>query len=116
MLGLQFNDCNPFGFSVSVANCNLSHASFFKTKIKNTVFKNTQLLETDFTESDLTGSVFDNCDLTGATFDNTNLEKADFSTAFNYLIDPDNNRIKKAKFALPGVLVLLNKHDIVILN
>jgi fluoroquinolone resistance protein len=54
--------------------------------------------------------------LAGATFDNTNLEKADFTTAFNYLIDPDTNRIKKAKFALPGVLALLNKHDIVIVN
>lgn len=88
-----------------------SHASFFITKIKNTLFENCQLLETD-----LTGSLFDNCDLTGATFANTNLEKTDFSTAFNYSIDPDNNRIKKAKFALPAVLALLNKHDIVIVN
>lgn len=114
MLGLQFNDCNPFGFSISFSNCNLSHASFFKTKIKNTVFKNTQLLETDFTECDLTGSLFDNCDLAGATFDNSNIEKADFTTAFNYSIDTDKNRIKKAKFSMPDVLVLLNKHDIVI--
>jgi hypothetical protein len=54
--------------------------------------------------------------LAGATFDNTNLEKTNFTTAFNYSIDPDNNRIKKAKFSVPGVLGLLNKYDIVIVN
>ena len=35
MLGIQFNDCNPFGFSAGFSHCNLSHASFFKTKLKN---------------------------------------------------------------------------------
>ena len=116
MLGLQFNDCNPFGFSVSFLNCNLGHASFFKAKLKNTVLKNCHLSETDFTECDLTGSVFDNCDLAGAVFDNSNLEKTDFRTSHNYAIDPEINRIKKAKFGLPGVLALLNKYDIVIEN
>ena len=81
-------------------------------KIKNTLFRNSQLHETYFTECDLTGSVFDNCDLTGATFENSVLEKADFKTAFNYSMDPGNNRIKKAKFSVPGVLALLNKYDI----
>ena len=70
--------------------------------------------ETDFSECDLTGSLFDNCDMAGATFDNSNLEKVDFTTAFNFSIDPEINRIKKAKFALPGVLGLLNKYDIII--
>ncbi len=116
MLGLQFNDCNPFGFSISISNCNLSHASFLKTKIKNTLFKNTQLHETDFTETDLTGSIFDNCDFSGATFENTNLEKADLRTSANYSIDPEINKIKKAKFALPAVLGLLSKYNIVIEN
>jgi uncharacterized protein YjbI with pentapeptide repeats len=78
------------------------------------VFRNTQLHETDFTECDLTSSVFDSCDLAGATFDNSILEKADFSSAFNFSINPELNRIKKAKFALSGVLGLLNKYDIVI--
>jgi uncharacterized protein YjbI with pentapeptide repeats len=70
------------------------------------------LHETDFAECDLTNGVFDNCDLSGALFDHTNLEKADFRTAFNYSVDPENNRIKKAKFSLPGVTGLLHKYDI----
>ena len=52
--------------------------------------------------------------MAGATFDNSNLEKVDFTTAFNFSIDPEINRIKKAKFSLAGVLGLLNKYDIII--
>ncbi len=114
MLGLHFDECNQFGIELIFENCMLNQASFYKMKIRNQIFKNCRLLETDFTESDLIGSVFENCDLSGATFDNTNLEKADFRTSFNYSIDPEINRIKKAKFALPEVLGLLNKYDLVI--
>jgi fluoroquinolone resistance protein len=57
----------------------------------------------DFAESDLSHSVFANYDLDGSIFDNTNLEKADLRSAFNYNIDPDKDRIRKAKFSLDGV-------------
>jgi len=52
--------------------------------------------------------------LAGSIFDNSVLEKTDFTTASNYSIDPEINRIKKAKFSLPAVVGLLNKYDIVI--
>ena len=116
MLGLHFNNCNEFGLSFSFDNCSLNHASFYKNKIKKTIFKNSQLQEVDFTESDLTSSVFDNCDLARATFDNTTIEKADFRTSYNYSIDPEINRIKKAKFFLTGIAGLLDKYDIEIDN
>jgi uncharacterized protein YjbI with pentapeptide repeats len=90
----------------------LNHSSFYKTKIKKTLFQNSQLQETDFTECDLTNSVFDKCDLMNATFDNTILEKADLRTSYNFSIDPERNNIKKAKFTLQGVPGLLNKYDI----
>jgi uncharacterized protein YjbI with pentapeptide repeats len=112
MLGLHFDACNKFGLSFRIETCPLNHSIFYKVKIRETTFINSQLNETDFTESDLTGSVFDNCDLTGATFEQTIIEKADFRTSYNYSIDPEINRIKKAKFSLPGVVGLLNKYDI----
>ncbi|HET6539095.1 MAG TPA: pentapeptide repeat-containing protein, partial [Chryseolinea sp.] len=87
-------------------------SSFYKTKIKRTFFKNSQLREADFTECDLTSCLFENCDLTRATFDNTIIEKADFLTSYNYSIDPEKNRLKKAKFSLHGVSGLLDKYDI----
>lgn len=112
MVGLRFDACSGFGLSFSFDGCRLNHSSFYKTKIKKTVFKNSQLRETDFAEADLTGSVFDNCDLVQAIFDHTTLEKADFRTAYNYSINPEINRIKKAKFSLLGVPGLLGKYDI----
>lgn len=66
----------------------------------------------DFAECDLSGSMFDNCDLARAKFDRTNLKKADFRTSYNYSIDPEKNRITKAKFSMTGIVGLLDKYDI----
>lgn len=85
---------------------------YFWRNLKKIQFTNTQLYEADFTECDLTEGVFENCDLKRAIFDNTNLEKTDFRTAYNYAFDPNNNRLKKTRFALPAVLGLLGKYDI----
>lgn len=82
------------------------------SKIRKTAFRNSQLQESDFAEADLTGAVFDNCDLTRAIFDQTVLEKTDFRTSYNYSIDPEINRIKRAKFSILGVSGLLDKYDI----
>jgi fluoroquinolone resistance protein len=112
MLGLRFDTCNDFGFSVSFEDCQLNYASFFKTKIKKTSFKNCQLQEVDFVEADLTSAVFNNCNLLLAVFENTILEKADFRTSHGYAINPEINRIKKARFSIWGIPGLLNQYDI----
>ena len=112
MLGLHFENCSQFGLSFSIDNCNLTHSSFYQTKLKKTVFKNSQFHEADFVECDLTSCVFDNCDLTRAAFENTIIEKADFRSSFNYSINPETNRVKKAKFSLSGIVGLLDKYDI----
>ena len=116
MLGLRFEDANPFGLSLSFDTCQLNHSSFYGITLKKTFFKNCQLQETDFTECNLTASLFDKSDLSGAVFNRTNLEKADLRTAENYSIDPETNRLKKAKFSLYGISGLLDRHDIIIEN
>ncbi len=112
MLGLHFDTCSEFGLSFSFENCTLDHSSFYKIKIKKTLFINSQCVEVDFTASDLSDSVFENCDLREATFSDTLLEKVDFRTAVNYSIDPASNKIKKAKFSLSGLPGLLEMHAI----
>lgn len=114
LLGLHFEQCHALLFSVDFEECILDLSCFYKMKLKKTRFENSNLREVDFTESDLTEAVFDRCDLALATFDRTILEKADFREAFNYSLDPENNRIKKAKFSLSGIPGLLGKYDIVI--
>lgn len=112
MLGLQFERCNDFGLAVSFQNCQLNHSTFFQLNLRKTLFKDCQLREIDFSEANLTSAVFSDCDLAQSIFQNTNLEKADFRSAFNYIIDPENNRLKGAKFSLSGVSGLLDKYQI----
>jgi uncharacterized protein YjbI with pentapeptide repeats len=112
LLGLHFKDCNTFLLSLNFDGCLLNLTSFYKLRLKKTAFKNCSIQESDFTESDLMGSLFDNCDLSGAIFQNTLLERADFRTAWNYSIDPELNRVKKAKFSINGLAGLLGKYDL----
>lgn len=114
MMGLHFKNANEFLFTVSFENCILNISSFYKRKMKKTVFSRCSLQEADFTETDLTEVSFNECDLQLAKFEHTVLEKADLRTSYNYSIDPALNKVRKARFSLPGVLRLLDKYDIII--
>lgn len=114
LLGVRFDTCNPFLFEVHFESCYLNLASFYKMKIRKAIFKNCSLSETDFVEAQLVEADFSESILSGAVFENTNLKKANFLTAKEYVINPETNRIKKAKFSVPGVLGLLEKYDIII--
>jgi fluoroquinolone resistance protein len=112
MLGLHFDTCNPFGLVLQFDACTLDHSSFYELKLKRTLFKNSKLHEVDFTGADLNHAIFDNCDLLSARFENTMLEKANLITAYNYSINPELNKIKKARFSQSGIAGLLDKYDI----
>lgn len=112
MLGLQFDGCNQFGFSANFDTCQLDHSIFYKMKLNRSSFINSQLNAVDFSEADLKKSKLVGCNLMEATFQNTILEMADLRNATNYSINPEENRIKGAKFSLPEVVGLLDKYDI----
>lgn len=114
MLGLHFEHCKVLSFEVSFDNCTLTHSCFYQRNLRKTLFKKCVVHEVDFTEADLAGAVFDHCDMAGAVFDQSVLEKADFRTAWNFTINPETNRIKKALFSANGLAGLLGKYDIVI--
>jgi uncharacterized protein YjbI with pentapeptide repeats len=112
LLGLHFEKCKPFLFSLGFTDCILNLSSFYRVKLAKSKFVNTSFHESDFTETDLNQTVFDNCDLRGAVFIDSNLEETDFRTAYNYAFDPEQNNIRKAKFSAFGALGLLTKYDI----
>ncbi len=112
LMGLRFDHCNDFLLAFSFRTCKLNYASFFQIKMPETRFEDCQLAEVDFAEADLFGAVFSDCDLRGATFDRTVLEKADLRTAVHYALDPENNRIKGARFSVQGLPGLLGKYGI----
>jgi len=77
-----------------------------------TKFISCSMKEVTFIGTNLTQSVFGNCNLDNAIFNDTILAGADFTTAYNYKIDPEFNPMKKAKFSSQGIAGLLDKYDI----
>lgn len=112
MPGLGFETTSPYLFTVEFTGCQLDYSSFFQRKLKKTLFDNCSLKQVDFTDTDLTEAVFRQCNFDKAKFENTLLEKADLRTSFGYSIDPELNRISRARFAWPALLGLLEKYRI----
>ena len=98
--------------SYNFENCVLNFSSFFRLKIPKTKFADCQINDADFVETDLTMAVFNNCDLKGTMFNDSVLVKVDFSTAYNFDIDLEQNKINKAKFSRLGLEGLLRKYDL----
>jgi fluoroquinolone resistance protein len=112
LIGVDFSVSNSSMISVRFEDCILDYVSFARLPLKKTEFHNCSLIHAFFDDADLSSSKFIGCNLENAAFGKTNLEKADLSTSYNYIIDPENNRIRKAKFSLPGLPGLLTKYDI----
>ena len=97
LVNVDFEHCNPFGFFISFQECQLDQAYFFGRNLKKTHFLDCSLKEARFIDCDLTGAVFKHTNLELAVFINNTLNQADFSTAYNITLDPEQNKLKKAK-------------------
>lgn len=114
MLGMHFEHCSDFAFFIKIDHCVLNYSSLYGKKLSNTLFSDSKLHEVDFSACDLSTAVFEDCDLQGAIFKDTNLEKTDFRSSYNFSIDPENNRLKGARFSMQTVAGLLDKYRIII--
>jgi uncharacterized protein YjbI with pentapeptide repeats len=112
LTGVDFSLCNDFLFNIKCTNCNLKLTSFEKVKLNNAIFDNCNLSESYFTETSLKKSIFNNCDFKDAVFDYSDLTGADLSSSYNYIIDPNKNKINNATFSLNGLPGLLVAHNI----
>ena len=112
MMGLFFDQCNPYSVTFSFNRCILDHSSFYRMNIKRTPFKACSLREVDFSGCDLSGINFDHCDLTGAKIEDAELVDTDFRTAENYTFNLSKNTVKKTKFSQSGLPGLLQEYNI----
>ncbi|MBX0333154.1 pentapeptide repeat-containing protein [Pontibacter sp. HSC-14F20] len=112
LTGINFSECEEFLFTVGFESCLMDYTSFLKRKMPKALFIDCSLKNAVFEFTTLTKARFENTDLAGAVFERTNLSEADLSTAYNFIIDPELNNIKKAKFSENGLAGLLNRYDI----
>jgi len=112
LTGADFSKSRDFLFEANFNNCILDNAIFYKKKNKGAKFTDCSMVETDFIEADLTDAQFINCNLNRAFFNRTTLKNADLRTSYNFIIDPDTNNLKKARFSVHGLAGLLAKYDI----
>ncbi|MCC3154198.1 pentapeptide repeat-containing protein [Hymenobacter sp. BT770] len=114
LLGLQFTACRDMLFGVHFDQCQLRYASFAARKMPATRFVRCALDEADFADADLSAAVFQDCSLAGAVFQKTQLVGADFTSATGFIIDPESNQLRGARFTLHGLLGVVAKYELVI--
>ncbi|MBK8627142.1 MAG: pentapeptide repeat-containing protein [Saprospiraceae bacterium] len=107
LLGMKWDECQSFMFSVHFENSNLDMSNFYGLRLKKSKFISCSLKEVDFTEADMMDAILDDCDCSGAVFDQTNLTNADLSTSQQYIINPTQNNVKNSKFSWPAASGLL---------
>jgi len=101
LVGINFSDCNPFGFSLDMRECTLQSTVFYNLNLRKQKMTGCSLRECDFGECDMRESDFSLTRFERTTFHNCNLQKADFRSSSGYEIDPATNQIRRARFTLP---------------
>lgn len=111
VIGIQWQK-SGLSFRVSYQSCIMNYGSFFKRNLKQIKILDCQAKEVDFAECNLQKSDFTGTNLEKARFLQSDLREADFSGAQNYSIDLQQNKVKKAVFALPEALSLFQNFGI----
>ena len=114
MIGFNLENCNPFGLKLKFEDCILNDSSFHQLQLPKIYFKDCSLENVDFSNTNLSQAIFENCNLKQAIFNQTNLEKANFTSAFNFIINPNENKIKEVKFSKENCIGLLQYFKIII--
>jgi len=114
IVGAEFFKCDKVFFSIEAKGSFFQYCNFSDRNMKSTSFGGSKCKECHFTNTNLVQADFQGVDLLGTVFHGCDLSKADFRTATNYIIDPRNNRVAKAKFSFPEVVRLLDGFEIVV--
>ncbi len=112
VIGVHFDRCNALGVSLAFEDCVLDLCSFYGLKMPGSRFHRCHMHDADLGGCDLSRSAITGCDLSGVIFEGTNLERADLRESYNISLNPEANRIKKAKFSLHALPGLLQKYGI----
>ncbi|QZT38133.1 pentapeptide repeat-containing protein [Halosquirtibacter xylanolyticus] len=112
MQGVAFNAANPFLLSMTFDHCRLDQSVFLDMDLRSCHFKYSQFKHGILESCKLQKVAFDETELEQTLFYRCDLSQADFRTAINLSFDPDNNKMKGAKFSIQTALGLLAKYQI----
>lgn len=120
---VKFTNCKTIGIDwtragkikeLHFSECLVNYSNFRLLKLPKTVMKKCEVKDVDFIETDLKDSNLTGSNFEHSTFFKTNLSGVDFTHATNYIIDVNNNTLKKTRFSLPEALSLLSNLDIIV--
>ena len=107
LVGLNFSSCKKLLFSIKLESCILQMCNFSGLKMNDLCFTKSEFKDCDFFEANLSSADLSYCNLKGTLFESCDLSEADFRYATAYSIDPNQNKLNKAKFSMPEVLTFL---------
>ena len=105
---------SPFSTGLKFSHCNLGYANFSQLDNKGMEFRDCDMQESGFDLAKIKSSKFSNCNLERATFGGTDLTDCDFTTAYNFTINPNNCKLNKTKFSRNDLSGLVAHLDIVL--
>ncbi|MGE5439275.1 MAG: pentapeptide repeat-containing protein [Bacteroidota bacterium] len=117
----KFTDCKLIGINwqeaeapieIKMEKCKLDYSVFYGLDLRRIEITESFAKEVNFENADLSKGKFTGTDFSLSKFKNTNLSFADLREAANYDINPEFNKIKKAKFSMPEAMTLLQCFDI----
>lgn len=114
IVGGNFAKCDPTFLSLSFKKCLINMGNFSDLKLKGISFAGSVVRETHFSNANLSEADFSECDLSGSLFHHADLSKANFVSAFNFSINPLNNKLKGTRFSKEMALSLLDYLGIVL--
>jgi uncharacterized protein YjbI with pentapeptide repeats len=117
LIGIDFSRCNTnLFFSIKATKTFLQYCNFSSLNMKHFNFDRSKIIQCRFDETNLSEARFLEVDFAGSTFHNCDLTKANFEKAMNYVLNPCENKIKKAKFSSPECLGLIKALDVEIIE
>jgi len=111
LLGINWTELRNLN-NLEFHECKLNHSTFYGMDLHQVEIKECIVNEVDFTDAILQKANCSFSDFNGSKFSNTDLTNANFTSAKNYDINPNYNKIKKATFSIPEALTLLQAFDI----
>ena len=114
LMGIDFGDVNPFLLKMSFRRSLMRFCTFRELDLTGSRFESCMLQEAEFQSCDLSNVSFDESDLERTVLIDNELKGADLSNAYNFDLDPSQNRIRGARFSLKGLPGLLTAFDIVV--